>query len=327
MHPSSYSYRIEHAGAPDVLQRIPTTISAPGPTEVTLAQEAVGVNYLDVMQRNGSAPLALPNGIGLEAAGRVTAVGSQVRDWAVGDRVGYILGPIGAYASVRNYPAERLVRLPESLSAAQAAAVMFKGVTAHYLLTSTFAVGPGTTVLLYGAAGALGQLMVAWAKHLGAQVIGVVSKDSSADRALAHGCDAALVWGRDDIAASVAQLPQGRKADVVYAGVGKDTFAASIDSLRPRGVMVSIGASSGAPAPVEVSMLNAKGSLFLTRPSIVAHATDLTEYHSRMAAVWAAVADGILPAQPWKTYALEDAVAAHDALERHGSGGPIVLLP
>jgi NADPH2:quinone reductase len=188
---------------------------------------------------------------------------TYVENVAVGDRVAYALGPLGSYAAGRLYPANRLVKLPDAISFEDAAAVVFKGITAQYLIKSTFAVGPGTVVLLYGAARALGQLLAPWAKHLGASVVGVVSKEASIARAKAAGCGHVLVWS-DNLPADVARVTNGHKADVIYDGIGRKTFAASLDSLHQRGTPVSIGASSGSPPPLEVGTLNAKGSLFLT---------------------------------------------------------------
>ncbi len=317
--------RMSAPGGPDVLKPEQVDIPNLGANEAWVVQEAIGINFLDVMQRSGAVPIPTPSGLGLEAAGRVAAVGAAVSQVAVGDRVAYALGPIGAYATARAYPAERLICLPDAISCETAAALTFKGITAQYLLKSTLNVGPGTTVLMYGVAGALGQLMVPWAKHLGAMVIGVVSKEASVDVARSRGCDAVLVWGNCDVPAEVHRITGGHKADVVYDGVGKATFSASIDSLRPRGLMVSIGASSGPPDPVSVGMLNAKGSLFLTRPSITAHATDIQEYQTRVADVYAAFKDGILPANIWKTFAFEEVAHAHAAMENGSSNGPMIL--
>lgn len=319
--------RMEHPGGPEVLKAEPVVPKAPGPGQALIRQEAVGVNYLDVTQRSGAVPIALPSGLGLEAAGRVTAIGPGVDHVEVGDRVAYILGPIGGYASARLYPAERLIRLPDKLSFEEAATVLFKGITAHYLLHTTYPVARGAVVLLYGAAGALGQIMAPWAKALGAFVIGVVSKEASVKRARAAGCDAVLVWGMQDIPGEVAALTNGRKADVVYDGVGKVTFDASLDALRPRGVMVSIGASSGAPGPVAVATLNAKGSLFLTRPGLAAHATDLDEYRRRAAAVFAAVSEGVFTPSASQVFPLADAAEAHAWLEGGKATGAVLLKP
>jgi NADPH:quinone reductase len=323
----SIAIRIMETGGPDVLKPQSITEARPGAGEVWLEQEAIGVNYLDVDQRSGTVPIPLPSGLGLEAAGRVAAIGPDVRNVAVGDRVAYILGPVGGYASGRLYPAQRLVHLPDNVSAEDAATVLFKGITAHYLLHSTYVVTNGTVVLLYGAAGALGQVMVPWAKSLGAFIIGVVSKEASVARAQASGCDAVLVWGACDIPTEVAQLTDGHKAHVVYDAIGKLTFATSLDCVRPRGLMVSSGASSGAPDPVAVGTLNAKGSLFLTRPGLAAHATELGEYRQRADAVFGAVTAGIIKPAAWKIFSLSDAAAAHSALQGGQSAGAILLKP
>ncbi len=297
---------LSRAGDADVLELKRIEPSDPGPGEAWVEQEAVGVNYLDVMQRRGSVPIPLPGGLGLEGAGRVTAVGPGVTNVAVGDRVGYALGPIGSYASGRHYPASQLVKLPDGISTEDAAAILFKGITAQYLIKSTYLVGPGTTILLYGAPGGLGQLLAPWAKHLGARILGGVSKEASVGPAPSAGCDEVLVWGACDLPSEVARLTDRRKVDVVYDGVGKETFNASIDSLRARGMMVSIGASSGLPDPVSIATLN-KNSLFLTRPGLAAHATDVEEYRGRAHDVLDAVRQGIIMPSISRTFALAEA--------------------
>lgn len=319
--------RLAAAGGPECMQLQQLELAAPGPGEVLLAQEAVGVNPLDVLQRKGIAPIPMPSGLGLEGAGQVLALGAGVSQFAVGDRVAYATGPLGAYASERLYPAERLVKLPDGISAEQAAAVLFKGITAQYLLTSTYAVGPGTVVLLYGASGGVGQLMASWAKHLGATVIGVVSKPQSQARALAAGCDQALVFDPQTLAAQLRDATGGRMADVVYDGLGKLSFAASLDCLRPRGLMVSFGATTGAPPAVEMGTLNAKGSLYITRPSLAAHTATAAEYQQRASAVLQAVEQGIIQAAIGRRYALADVAAAHADLEAGQTQGAVVLLP
>lgn len=317
--------RIDRTGGPEVLTFGDVERATPGPGQAWIEHEAIGVNYLDVTQRNGAIPIKLPSGLGLEGAGKVTAVGGDVRDIAIGDRVGYALGPIGSYATGRLYPAERLVRLPDDVSCSEAAAIIFKGITAQYLIKSTFAVQPGHTVLLYGVAGAVGQILAPWARHLGARVIGVVSKEASVKRAMAAGCDSVVVWN-DKLPEEVADLTNGRKVDVVYDGIGRTTFAASLESLRPRGTMVSIGASSGVPPAVELATLNAK-SLFLTRPGLGHHVADVAEYHERVRDVFAAMSQGVIKPSTWKTFALADAAEAHAALETGKSAGAIVLKP
>ncbi|EZP33682.1 quinone oxidoreductase family protein [Pseudomonas sp. RIT288] len=319
--------RFNQFGAPDVLSLETLSEQLPGPGEVWIEQDAVGVNFLDVTQRKGAVPVALPSGLGLEGAGRVAIVGEGVSNVQVGDRVAYATGPIGSYASARLYPAERLAKIPDALSFDDAAAVMFKGITAQYLLKTTYPVAQGTTVLIYGVAGGLGEIMVPWARHLGATVIGVVSKQASVEKALTSGCDEVLVFDADNLASEVSRFTRGRKVDVVYDPIGRASFQTSLDSLRPRGLMVSFGASSGAPSAVELSTLNAKGSLFLTRPSLAAHTASACEYQERAQDVLAAVGAGIIKPRIWASYALKDAAQAHTALESGQSSGAIILKP
>jgi NADPH:quinone reductase len=243
----TYAIRLKQSGGPQVLELEQIEQSAPGPGQAWIEQHAIGVNYLDVTQRNGAVPIPLPNGLGLEAAGIVAAIGPDVENVVVGDRVAYALGPLGSYATGRLYPANRLVKFPDAIRFEDAAAVVFKGITAQYLIKSTFAVGPGKVVLLYGAAGALGQLLAPWAKHLGASVVGVVSKEASVARAKAAGCDHLLVWS-DNLPADVARVTNGHKADVIYDGIGRKTFAASLDSLHQRGTLVSYRGILGIPS-------------------------------------------------------------------------------
>ncbi|MGJ7517309.1 quinone oxidoreductase family protein [Pseudomonas baetica] len=319
------SVRIHDVGGPQVLSLEQTGPQQPGVGEVWLDQVAIGVNPLDLSQRSGAVRIALPTTLGLEGAGRVAAIGEGVTEVVVGDRVAYATGPLGAYASGRLYPANRLVRIPDELGFDEAAAVIFKGITAQYLLKTTYPVGPGTRVLLYGAAGALGQIMVSWAKHLGAFVIGVVSKAQSVERAKAAGCDEVLVFDAATLADQVTQLTQGQKVDVVYDPIGRASFEASLDSLRPRGLLVSFGMASGAVPAMEVSVLNAKGSLFLTRPSLAAHTATAQEYQARAEDVLQAIAAGIIQPRVWRRYPLADVALAHADLESGRSQGAIVL--
>lgn len=316
--------QFEQTGAADVLTLKVVSQAAPGPDEVWLEQEAIGVNFLDVTQRKGAVPVPLPSGLGLEGAGSVAAVGRNVSNVSVGDRVAYAMGPIGSYASGRLFPAGRLIKLPDDLSFEDAAAVLFKGLTAQYLIKSTYPVKEGDVVLLYGAAGSVGQIIASWATHLGAHVIGVVSRETSVERARAAGCRDVLVWGKCDVATEVGRISNGHMADVVYDGVGRETFDASIDSLKVRGMMVSFGASSGAPDPVSVSLLNKK-SLFLTRPGLAAHIGGLGEYRERARDVLDALRRGIIRPNIWKVLPLADVIEAHDALEHGRSEGTIVM--
>ncbi|MCX2546273.1 quinone oxidoreductase [Pseudomonas sp. COW5] len=317
---------INRTGEPQIIQFEHAKVQAPGPGEVWLEQFAIGVNPLDLSQRSGAVPLALPSGLGLEGAGRVVATGADVTNVLVGDRVAYATGPIGAYASARLYPADRLVKIPDSLSF-EDAAVLFKGITAQYLLKSTYPVGPGSTVLIYGAAGALGQIMVPWARHLGAFVIGVVSSAESVERARLAGCDEVLVFDAATLAQSVIDITIGGKVDVVYDPIGRVSFEASLNCLRPRGLLVSFGMSSGAPMPVEISTLNAKGSLFLTRPSLAAHTATPEEYQQRAKDVLQAIDAGIIRPNVGRRYPLSEAAQAHADLHRGGLSGAVVLVP
>ncbi len=319
--------RISATGSAEVLQCREVGRESPAPGEVWLDQEAIGVNPLDISQRRGDAPVTLPSGLGLEGAGTVGAVGEGVTDFRVGDRVGYATGPLGAYASGRRYPTERLVRLPDAVSFDEAAAVLFKGITAQYLLTTTYPVCDDTVVAIYGASGALGQIMVPWARHLGAHVIGVVSRSASVERASAAGCDHVLVFDAATLGEQVADITRGRKADVVYDGVGKVSFDASLECLRPRGLMVSFGMTSGAPSPVSVSTLNAKGSLYLTRPSLAAHTASAEVYQQRAHEVLRALQAGIIRAEPRHTFSLADVRQAHALLEQGKAEGAVILKP
>jgi NADPH:quinone reductase len=318
--------RIEKPGDVNVMTIAEVATSRPGRGEVWIEHEAIGVNYLDIMQRKGTAPLPMPNGLGLEAAGRVVEIGPAVENVAVGDRVAYILGPIGAYSSGRAYPADRLVRLPSSVTFEEAAATLFKAVTAQYLIKSTYPVRDGSIVMAYGAAGGVGQFLVPWAKALGAFVVGVVSKEASMERARNAGCDEVLVWG-DDLPQRLQAATNGQKADVVYDGVGADTFGASLDSLRSRGMLVSIGASSGPPPAVEMGALNSKGSLFVTRPGLAAHATDIAEYRERVRDVFEAIEKGIIRPSVSKAFALSEVAEAHRLLENGEARGALILKP
>jgi NADPH2:quinone reductase len=319
--------RLEQYGPPSVLYIQELAPVSPGVGEVWVEHTAIGVNYLDVMQRAGAVKLPLPSGLGQEGAGHVTAVGEGVSHIRVGDRVAYAAGPLGAYATGRSYPAERLVKLPDDVSCDIAAASLFKGMTAQYLLKSTYPVAPGSCILLYGVAGGVGAIMAQWAKQLGAFVIGVVSKAASVPTAEAVGCDAVLVFNPATLAADVAHVTHGNMVDVVYDPIGRLTFAASLDCLRPRGLMVSFGASSGVPDPVELATLNAKGALFLTRPSLAAHTASVAEYQQRAQDVLNALGQGLITPQIRGRYALADVANAHADLESGRVSGSIILQP
>ncbi|WP_261540165.1 quinone oxidoreductase family protein [Burkholderia multivorans] len=319
--------QLDHTGGPEVLKIVSASERDPGPGEVWLEQDAIGVNYLDVTQRNGAVPLPLPSGLGLEGAGRVKAIGKDVQNVKVGDRVAYATGPIGAYATGRLYPANKLIAIPDGITSTDAASVLFKGITAHYLIHSTYPVTDGSIIVVYGAAGGVGQLMIPWAKHRGAFVIGVVANEDSVEKAKSLGCDSVLVFNASTLAADVARITDGKKANVVYDPIGRATFEASLDSLAPRGLLVSFGASSGAPPSIDVGLLNAKGSLFVTRPSLAAHTATIAEYQQRADDVLSAVAQGIIKPEVWRSYPLTSVVDAHADMEQGRSRGAIVLTP
>lgn len=317
----------ESFGGAEQLRLNDIPVGEPAEGQVRLRQFAVGVNPLDISQRRGEVKIPLPSGIGLEGAGVVEAVGRNVTNVQVGDRVAYATGPIGSYAAVRLYPAERLIKLPSDMSFEAAASILFKGITAQYLLKTTYPVTRGTNVLLYGAAGGVGQVMASWARHLGANVIGVVSKELSVERARAAGCNHVFVFDSETLVANVLDATGGKKVDVVYDPIGKQTFDTSLDCLRTRGLMVSYGISSGVPDPVAVGTLNAKGSLYLTRPSLMAHTATVEAYHERAADVLDAIAKGIIKANVSKTYTLKEAAKAQQDIENGQSKGSVVLLP
>ena len=268
----SFAIRFHQTGGPEVLRWEEVPVGDPAADEVRLRHEAVGLNYIDTYQRSGLYPLPLPSGLGQEGAGVVEAVGKDVRDFRPGDRVAYAGGPVGAYSQQRCLPAARLLKLPESIDFRTGAAMMLQGLTTAYLLRRTYAVQPGDAVLIHAAAGGVGLIACQWARALGATVIGTVSTEAKAELARQHGCEHVILYSHEDVAARVRDITGGEGVAVVYDGVGKDTFAASLDSLRMRGMMISFGNASGAVPPFNPLLLTQKGSLFLTRP-MLAHYT------------------------------------------------------
>jgi NADPH2:quinone reductase len=319
--------RIAETGGPEVMKLVDTEVGAPGPGQVRVRQTAVGLNYIDTYHRSGLYPLQFPSGLGLEAAGVVEEVGEGVSSLKVGDRIAYGTGPIGAYAEMRNLPANRLVKLPSSISDETAAGMMLKGMTARYLLRATYAVKPGDTILLHAAAGGVGLIMSQWAKALGATVIGTVGSDAKVDVARAHGCDHVINYATEDTVKRVRDLTGGKGVPVVYDGVGKDTLMISLDCLSPRGLMVSFGNASGAVPPLDILQLSAKGSLYVTRPTLntyTASDADLQETAQDLVNV---VSSGKVKIPVNQRYALADVVQAHRDLEGRRTTGTTVLLP
>ncbi len=319
--------RFHRTGGPEVLCLEEVEIGAPAPGEARVRHHAIGLNFIDTYHRSGLYPLPLPSGIGLEGAGVVEAVGEGVRDLAVGDRVAYAGGPVGAYSEVRCLPAERLLRLPEALSFETGAAMMLQGLTAAYLLRRTYRVQPGDAVLIHAAAGGVGLIACQWAKALGATVIGTVSTEIKAELARQHGCDHVILYTREDVAKRVRELTGGEGVAVVYDGVGKDTFMASIDSLRVRGTMVSFGNASGPVPPFEPLLLSQKGSLFFTRPILAHHTAKRDELLDLGGELFEKVLAGQVKIEVNQRYALAEAAQAHRDLEARKTTGSTVLVP
>lgn len=314
-------------GGPEVLSLVETPVGAPGPGEARIRQTAVGLNFIDVYHRTGLYPVKLPSGLGTEGAGVVEAVGDGVTDCKPGDRVAYAGGPLGAYAQMRLMPADRLVKLPRAVDDRSAAALMLKGLTAHYLLRRTYPVKPGDTLLVHAAAGGVGSILVPWARHLGASVIATVGSKEKADKALAAGAHHVILYREEDFAASVKRITGGRGVDVVYDSVGKDTFMGSLNSLRPMGMMVSYGNASGKPPAFEPTLLSEKGSLFLTRPTLFHYVARREDLLLAAKALFHVIRQGIVRADIGQTYALADAAQAHRDLEARKTTGSTLLIP
>jgi NADPH2:quinone reductase len=322
----SKAIRIHQHGGPEVLKWEEIDAGQPGPGEALVRHEAVGLNFIDVYHRTGLYPLpALPATPGLEAAGVVAAIGSGVSEVAVGDRVAYAGIPPGAYAEVRRIPAHRLVKLPAGISAQQAAAMMLQGMTARYLLKGCWQVGPGTTLLIHAAAGGVGLIVCQWARHLGATVIGTAGSSEKAELAKAHGCHHPIVYTQEDFAARVKEITGGKGVDVVYDSVGQATFMKSLDCLRPMGMMVSFGQSSGPMPPFDLSLLAQKGSLFVTRPSLMTYTARREDLLAHARDLFEVVQSGAVKVEVRRTYPLAEASRGHRDLEGRKTTGSSVF--
>jgi NADPH2:quinone reductase len=322
----SKAIRMHEVGGPAVLKWESVPTPTPGPSEALIRHAAVGLNYIDVYFRTGLYKTALPATPGMEGAGTVLAVGAEVKDLAPGDRVAYAGGPIGAYATERVIPADRLVKLPDEIDFETGAAMMLQGMTAQYLLRRTFKVQKGQPILVHAAAGGVGLILCQWANHIGAVVIGVVSTDEKAELAKQHGAHHTII-GHATLAAEVKKITGGAMVPVVYDSVGKDTFMASLDSLAPLGYMVSYGNASGPVPPVDISMLGAKGSLFLTRPSLASYTASHGDLLASAQDLFDVVSSGAVKIRVNQTFPLSDAAAAHEALEARKTTGSTVLIP
>lgn len=314
-------------GSPEVLSVVTKDLGPPAAGEVRLGQTAIGFNFIDIYQRKGVYPLPLPTGLGFEAAGVVEELGIDVTGLTVGDRVGYMNAGIGAYADRRNVPAERLVKLPDAVSDETAATLLFKGMTAQYLLRKTHAVQAGELLLVHSAAGGVGQILTRWATALGATVIGTTGSPRKRDAALAAGCAAVLDLNDPEWPKAFLEATGGRKARVVYDAVGKDTLVRSLDCAVPFGLVVCYGASSGKAPTIDPELLNKKGCLFLTRPSVFPHNADTTTFRANAADLFDAIARGHVKVDIGQRFALDQIAEVHAAAEARRAEGAILITP
>ena len=319
-----YAIRVHETGGPEVLKWEEVEVGDPGPGQVKLRQEAVGLNYIDVYHRTGLYPQPLPFTPGVEGAGVVEALGPDVIGLKVGDRVAYS-GPIGGYAEERLIDADKLVRLPDSISTEQAGAMLLQGMTAHMLLRSVHRVQPGETILIHAAAGGVGLIVCQWAKALGATVIGTVGSEDKAELARAHGCDHPILYKTQDFAVEVDRITNGAKLPVVYDSIGKDTFQKSLDCLAPKGLMVTFGNASGPVPPVEPGLLAQKGSLFLTRPTLFTYTATRAGLDEAANELFDVVASGKVKVEVKQRFALKNVAEAHRVLEARKTSGSTVL--
>ncbi|WP_313952550.1 quinone oxidoreductase [Accumulibacter sp.] len=323
----SFAIRIRQTGGPETMRWEEVQDADPAPGEARVRHQAVGLNYIDIYHRSGLYPLSLPSGLGLEAAGVVEAVGAGVTELRAGDRVAYAGGPVGAYSQVRCLPAHRLLKLPEAIDFRTAAAMMLQGLTSAYLLRRTYRVQAGDAVLIHAAAGGVGMIACQWAKTLGATVIGTVSSAAKAALAAAHGCDQVIDYTREEVAPRVREITGGDGVAVVYDGVGKDTFAGSLDSLRTRGMMVCVGNASGPVPPLDPLLLSQKGSLFLTRPTLMHYTAKRDELVALAAELFEVVVSGKVRIEINQTYALAEVADAHRDLAARKLTGSTILQP
>lgn len=315
-------------GGSEVLELVEQPSREPGPHEVRVRNRAIGLNFIDTYYRSGLyVPPNLPSGLGTEAAGEVEAVGSAVSHLRVGDRVAYATGPLGAYAELHVLPAQHLVRLPDSISFEQAAALMLKGLTVQYLLRQTYRVEAGQTILWHAAAGGVGLIACQWARALGVKLIGTVSSPQKAALARANGAWATIDYSREDVVQRVLELTDGAKCPVVYDSVGKDTWERSLDCVAPRGLLVSFGNASGAVTGVNLGVLAQKGSLYVTRPTLGSYANTAENLQAMADELFALVASGDIRVEIGRRYPLAEAAAAQDALSGRQTTGSTILLP
>jgi NADPH:quinone reductase len=319
--------RFHKTGGPEVLVYEDVSVGDPGPDEARVKNTAIGLNFIDTYQRSGLYPLPLPSGLGLEGAGVVEAVGKNVTWVKAGDRVAYAGGPPGAYSEVRLIPGHRLVKIPEGISDRTAAAAMLKGLTTQYLIRQTYPVQAGQTVLFHAAAGGVGMIAGQWLKALGVTAIGTVGSDEKAKLAKAHGYAHTIVYTRENFVERVKEITGGKGVPVVYDSVGKDTYMGSLDCLQPRGLLAMFGNGSGPVPPFDLGMLAAKGSLYVTRPTLMTYTAKREDLEAAAAELFDVIKSGKVKIEINQTYALKDAAQTHRDLENRKTTGSTVLLP
>jgi len=322
-----HAIRIHQPGGPEVMQWEEVSVGDPGPNEARVRHTAVGLNYIDTYHRSGLYKLAMPSGLGSEGAGIVEAVGAGVTEIKAGDRVAYCGGAPGAYAEVRVMPVDRLVKLPQGVAERTAATMMLKGLTTQYLFRQTYPLKAGETILFHAAAGGVGLIACQWARALGVTMIGTVGSDEKAAIAKANGCTHTIVYTREDFVARVKELTAGKGVPVVYDGVGKAMFPASLDCLAPRGLYVNFGNASGPVPPLDMLMLSAKGSLYVTRPTLVTYTATRSALLAMAEEMFGLVKAGNIVSEARQTYALKDAARAHIDLESRATTGASILKP
>jgi len=324
----AHAIRMHETGGPEVLRWEEVTVGMPGPGQARVRHEAVGLNFADTYFRAGLYPVPLPNGIGVEAAGIVEAVGEGVANVVVGDRVTYtgFINTLGAYSTERVIPAAPLIKLPAGISCETAAAMTMRGLTSAYLMRRIWPLKSGDTILLHAAAGGVGLIVSQWAKLLGLSVIGTVSSEAKADVARKHGCDHVILYTREDVAKRVRELTNGAGVAVAYDSVGKDTFAGSIDSLKKRGLLVCVGTASGPVPPIDATQLAIKGSVYVTRPALADYIADPAEKMALALELFGHVAAGRIRIEINQRYELQDAAQAHRDLETRKTTGSSIFV-
>ena len=318
---------IEKTGGPEVLKFETIAIDKPGPEEVLIEHKAIGLNFIDIYHRSGLYPLQLPSGIGGEASGVIKKIGSKVTDFSVGDNVAYAGAPLGSYSSERNYPTKNLVKIPDGINFDIAATLMTKGLTSYYLLYKTYPVSANETVLFHAAAGGVGQIFCQWAKSLGCKVIGTVGSEEKISIAKKNGCDFVINYSKEDFPKKVLELTKGKGVPVVYDGVGKNTFAGSIECLKTRGMMVSFGNSSGPVGNIDVKKMIQPKGIYFTRPVMGQYLGTKDEIREGANMLFEKIKLGKVKIQIFKKYKLEDIIQAHKDLEARKIIGPAIIIP